>query len=242
MIDYACCTEAGRRPVNEDNCHIPESGGLSFVIVADGMGGHKAGQIASTMAVSEILQKLGEEHPTEDRLCAAVEHANLAVYRHSHEDYSCRGMGTTVVFASLSDTGYIAGNIGDSRIYQFSTKNGLVQISRDHSLVSILVATGEITKEQAKKHPQRNIITRALGTRDEEALDIFHGAWEVGDILLLCSDGLHGSLEDEEIIAILSEKKPLQERCDALCALAYENGSTDNITAVLAENRGGACS
>jgi len=239
MINYACCTEAGRRPVNEDNCHIPKSGELAFVIVADGMGGHKAGKTASTMAVTEILNKLGED-PTEDQLRAAVDHANLAIYRHSKEDYTCRGMGTTVVFASLSDVDYIAGNIGDSRIYHYGEAEGLTQISRDHSLVSILVATGEITKEQAKTHPQRNIITRALGTRDEETLDVFSGEWKEGEILLLCSDGLHGSVEEDEIISILQQDIPLQARCDALCALAYENGSTDNITAVLAENLGGA--
>ena len=173
MIDYACCSRVGRRHENEDNCHIPQPGGLPLVIVADGMGGHKAGRTASTMAVDEILASLGESLPDEVSIRAAVDHANLAVYEHSRKDFNCRGMGTTVVLAALEEVSYIAGNIGDSRIYHYG-KSGLRQVSRDHSLVAILLATGEITKEQAKAHPQRNVITRALGTRDEERLDIFH--------------------------------------------------------------------
>lgn len=239
MIDYACCTRAGRRPVNEDYCHIPEPGGRPFVIVADGMGGHKAGQTASSMAVKEILAALGEEPMTEAGVLSAVEQANLAVYQYSQQNYKCRGMGTTVALAALGGEDYIAGNMGDSRIYQFSPKSGLWQISRDHSLVSALVAAGEITERQAKTHPQRNIITRALGTREKESLDIFHGEWDAGDVLLICSDGLYGSLENEEIAAVLSAQGSLQERCDDLCSRAFKNGSTDNITAVLAENRGG---
>lgn len=239
MIDYACCTKAGRRPVNEDNCHIPGPDGLPFVIVADGMGGHKAGQTASDMAVQEILAALGKGPLTEAGVLSAVKRANTAVYQYSQTNYRCRGMGTTVALAALDDADYIAGNMGDSRIYHFSPKTGLRQVSRDHSLVSALIAAGEITAQQAKTHPQRNIITRALGTREEESLDLFHREWAAGDVLLICSDGLHGSLEDEEIAAVLSAEDSLQERCDALCCRAFQKGSTDNITAVLAENRGG---
>ena len=150
------------------------------------------------------------------------------------------GMGSTLVCALLFPTRFIAANVGDSRLYHFDGEK-LEQVTVDHSLVEVLVQSGHITPEEARVHPNRNIITRAMGLSARVEADVFDRAWNPGDILLLCSDGLSGSVPHEEMQSVLVSDAPLQELCDTLVASALEHGATDNITVVLVQNEEGAC-
>lgn len=235
-MKYAAITETGLRPRNEDSCYASEGGGTPLVIVADGMGGHAAGDVASRMAVDMIREWFSDvANCGEDGIRRAVDAVNNAIYERSRGEAGLVGMGTTLVFALLSRPGFLAASIGDSRIYLFS-RGRLTQISEDHSLVAALVAMGEITKEEAMVHPRRNVITRALGTKNEERADIFDTPWIDGDILLLCSDGLHGALTDSEIAEILNREGDVGRAARALVDAALAAGSTDNVTAVLVRN------
>ena len=243
---YAARTNIGRRLKNEDSMYVPpEAGSSVLAIVADGMGGHAAGARASTLAVEVVSQELSCQ--TDDiingdpvaRLRTAIRHANRTVFEHAATENGCRGMGTTLTLAYATNEQYIAANIGDSRLYHFDGWT-LHQITQDHSLVAVLVQRGEITPEEAHIHPQRNIITRALGTAAHEEADYFQRRWNVGERLLLCSDGLHGSVDDDRMAALLRQELPLPEICEHLIDAALENGATDNITVVILENTGGA--
>ncbi|MEG1548602.1 MAG: Stp1/IreP family PP2C-type Ser/Thr phosphatase [Clostridia bacterium] len=237
---YASRSEQGLRNRNEDNIAIPGEGDIPLVIVADGMGGHNAGQMASRIAVQTALSeiKLNSEGDTEAALKNAVITANRAVLEYAHNKPECSGMGTTMVMALLSSAHFVAANVGDSRLYHFDGIN-LVQITIDHSYVQELVAAGYITAQQAKHHPQRNIITRALGTHEIEKVDLFRCKWNEGDILMLCTDGLYEALEVYDIIRVLKEETSLSDACDALVQDAIYGGSTDNISIVLVKNSGG---
>lgn len=241
-MEYASATNIGKRELNEDSFYIPSDGELPLIILADGMGGHNAGQQASQMAVSLILEAMQGADKTggyKDKLNKAINYANSKIYDCSKNDYTLRGMGTTVTAALLTPDSYNVANIGDSRIYLFNRKE-LVQVSIDHSLVSELYMRGIITQEQARKHPQRNIITRALGTRMDEKVDIFEGKWAPGDIILACTDGLYGYVTDNEIFNVLTCVQSLDVLCNALIELALSNNADDNITVVMARNTGGA--
>ncbi len=242
-MEYAFTTNIGRRLRNEDNYYIPREGDVTpLFMVADGMGGHAAGIRASTMAVEGLAALLGRKPLPEDvakSVHDAIERVNLSIYRHAQANEGCRGMGTTLTLALIPENGtYIAANVGDSRLYHFNGQS-LAQVTTDHSLVAVLVATGEITKAEAARHPQRNIITRALGTGAYEEIDLFSRGFQPGDMLLLCSDGLHGMLSDDKIAHMLSEDRPLQETCDALVDAALLCGGTDNVTVVIVRLEGG---
>lgn len=234
---YACRSEKGRRDYNEDAVFIPPKGEVSLVIVADGMGGHSAGNIASALAVKTVaaeLKKGGVGTPN-SLVLNSVNKANAAVHQMSKTDKNCRGMGTTLVLALLFKTRYVAANVGDSRLYHFGA-NELTQVSIDHSYVGELVAAGYITPKQARLHPKRNLITRALGTNESEEVDIFNEMWEEGDMLLLCTDGLYTVLDDMEIRRVLRQEQDLDRACDTLVKTALERGSNDNISVVLVKN------
>jgi protein phosphatase len=141
-------------------------------------------------------------------------------------------MGSTLVAALILGKDYIAANVGDSRMYQYHNKT-LFAVTTDHSLVEQLVLAGAITKDEARVHPQRNIITRAMGVSSSVDIDLFERLWVPGDILMLCSDGLHGSVEEDDIITVLSSGRSLESMCDVLVQLALDNGGTDNITVIL---------
>lgn len=243
MIEFAAQTDKGRRFANEDS-YILSMRGTRLIGVADGMGGHAAGKLASSLTAEGILHHLGafkahrqEEDPVQC-LLAAIRKVNLEVFSYANSDPGCRGMGTTLTLAMLFDDKYVAANIGDSRLYHFDGWT-LTKVTHDHSLVAVLVANGSITEQEAHVHPQRNIITRALGTSEYEEADFFQRRWSPGDILLACSDGLHGSVMDDDIAKCLREDEELDTICDNLIRLALENGATDNITAVLARHTGG---
>ena len=234
-MKFAVKTDIGKRVHNEDSFLLSEKSGFPMLFaVADGMGGHAAGSVASSLLVEQLA--LFDEQVKPDSELAmlrhAVENANLGIYRAAEKDRSLRGMGTTLVAALLLENGYLAANVGDSRMYQYHD-HMLDTVTTDHSLVEQLVLAGAITKEEARVHPQRNIITRAMGVSPVVDVDLFERVWCAGDILLLCSDGLHGSIEEDDIISVLSSARTLDGMCDILVQLALDNGGTDNITVIL---------
>lgn len=234
---YAARSVTGKRANNEDFVFVPKYGEISLAVVADGMGGHNAGNVASSLAVEHVateLKKGGAGSPA-SLVRNAVNRANSAVYDYAAAHPECRGMGTTLVLALVFKTRFIAANVGDSRLYHYHAGK-LTQITVDHSYVAELLASGYITKEEALRHPRRNLITRALGTNSKEKVDVFECAWEEGDILLLCSDGLYSELEDKAILETIEKHKKIEDACDALIRLALDAGSRDNVSAVLVKN------
>jgi protein phosphatase len=166
------------------------------------------------------------------QLKSMIERVNLQVFEASEDDDTLRGMGSTLVCVLILGDKYIAANVGDSRLYHCNGET-IRRVTTDHSFVEQLVMQGAITREEARVHPQRNIITRAMGVSPSVDVDVFEHDWHPGDILLLCSDGLHGPLEEDEILSILQSDRTLDEMCDTLTQAALDNGGTDNITLIL---------
>lgn len=237
-MKYAAITDIGKRSHNEDSYLLPPEGcDICLFAVADGMGGHAAGAVASTLLVESlsgnpVAFETGREI---EQLKSAIERANLNVYEIAEDDISLRGMGSTLVCALILGDKFIAANVGDSRLYHFDGEI-ISRVTIDHSLVEQLVLQGAITKKQARTHPQRNIITRAMGLSPVVDVDLFERDWEPQDMLLLCSDGLHGSVEDEDIAEVLQSDLNLETKCELLVRRALNNGATDNITIILIQN------
>lgn len=233
-MKVAAKTHCGKvRPINEDSFFAP--GELPLALVADGMGGHQAGEVASSMAAETICacaRKAAGREISVKSAVAWVRQANRAIYRAANEDLSRSGMGTTLTFLYFMKGHAMLAHVGDSRCY-LVRKGEIYQITKDHSLVAELVRTGEITEEEARYHPYRNIITRALGTDDTVAVDAQDIDTEEGDLFLLCSDGLSNYVENQEILDVVGQNPP-QEACDRLVDLALERGGRDNITVVVA--------
>jgi len=209
---------------------------LPFIALSDGMGGHAAGEIASRMTIDGMVRFLKQS--TEDAVSAlqnGAKRVNFEVFRAAQDNASLRGMGATLVCALLASDNYVVANIGDSRLYHFDGEQ-LVQVTVDHSLVQVLLEKGSITPEELKTHPRRNVITRAVGVGLSVEADIFERAWKQGDMLLLCSDGLSGVLDEEQIVGLLKLHAPLENIAEKLIAAALEAESTDNITVILARN------
>ena len=241
LLDIYGATDVGRvRALNEDSFYIygfEENRQPGFCILSDGMGGHNAGEVASRCTVQFAADVL-KENLEHDRLqlppkslIAAVETANKKVYEMATSDESQSGMGATLVAAYIcEDEAYIA-NVGDSRAYAYRN-NELMQITKDHSVVEEMVAIGSITREEARNHPQKNIITRAIGTDRITEADLFEYDCMPGDCLLLCSDGLSGMLEDKEIYDILNSGTTSEHMVTSLIKAANEHGGNDNITVI----------
>ena len=206
-----------------------------FGIVCDGMGGAKSGNIASQLAVDIFLEELERSADTQPVLAlnSALEIANAQVHQRSRTDPDCNGMGTTLVAAWVQQDlhGYVL-NVGDSRAYHVS-QHGIHQITRDHSLVADLVARGKITPEAARTHPNKNIITRALGTDRHTDGDMFEVDLESGDYILLCSDGLSNLVTDQEMLYEVLYGGMDSTCCRRLLEIALQRGAQDNVTAVL---------
>ncbi len=234
---YAYRTDRGLRQCNEDCCYTPDGEACPLAVVADGMGGHRAGNIASLLAVESIVEYTEKNNASKKQqlLQKAVSVANHRIFDIASKDEDCMGMGTTVVIAYAEATRFTYAYVGDSRLYHFDGSK-LRRITRDHSFVEELVSAGLITPEQARVHPQRNILTRAVGTAQFVKAATGVCSWLTGDILMLCSDGLHGSVEDTVMEQILRSTGDLLDACDRLTELALENGSKDNITVVLVKN------
>ena len=227
-------TDIGRmRPINEDSYYLPLEG-ERFCAVADGMGGHNAGEVASALAVQVFSEQMrGVETITAEALHDAVEKANEAVYHQALENASMSGMGTT--FSALvqqGETAYLA-HVGDSRIY-LVRRGAIMQVTTDHTLVEEMVQKGLITPREARVHPKRNIITRALGTEEQVQIDIVQMGVRPGDAFFLCSDGMTNYVDEREILRTAMSERDWQGKLKHLVAIALENGGADNITALFA--------
>ena len=237
MIKSFSVTDIGRkRKLNQDFVYSSDEpvGNLKNVyIVADGMGGHQAGDYASKCTVETMVREIRgcfEQSPIRI-LSRAIRIANDQVRRKAREDESLYGMGTTVVAATVLGKYLQVANVGDSRLYIINEE--VRQITRDHSLVEEMVRMGGLDREAARNHPDKNIITRAIGARDTIEIDFFHEELKSGDLVLMCSDGLTNMLEDEEIGRILRTPGTIEERAERLIDAANQNGGRDNIAVIL---------
>ena len=237
MIKSFSVTDIGRkRKLNQDFVYSSDEpvGNLPNVyIVADGMGGHQAGDYASKCTVETMVREIRgcfEKSPIRI-LSKAIRIANDQVRKKAREDESLLGMGTTVVAATCLGKYLQVANVGDSRLYIINDE--VRQITRDHSLVEEMVRMGGIDREAARNHPDKNIITRAIGARDTIEIDLFHEELKSGDIVLMCSDGLTNMLEDEEIGRILRSQGTIEERAEELIEAANQNGGRDNIAVIV---------
>jgi serine/threonine protein phosphatase PrpC len=236
-------TDIGRvRSVNEDRVLvIPDLNGFTLAIVADGMGGHQAGDIASQLAVETIENQLRHLHrgmtleACESALKQAIVTANRTIFNIASAGEKYAGMGTTVVLALATRQVLMIAHIGDSRAYICSGLE-LEQLTQDHSLVNELVKTGQISEAEAQQHPRRNVLTRALGTDPDVEVDVRHFSWKAGDMVLMCSDGLSGLVNAERLCGILNEAGDLEMKADRLIQTALQAGGDDNITAVILSN------
>jgi protein phosphatase len=227
-------TDRGRvRPINEDAYYLPAEG-ERFCAVADGMGGHNAGEVASALAVNTFADYMrGVERITADALRAAVARANDAVYRASQESDEVSGMGTTFSALGMEGSTAFIAHVGDSRVY-LVRRGALMQVTIDHTLVEEMVLKGLLTVREARVHPKRNIITRALGTEPRVEIDMLQLDLKPGDVFFLCSDGLTNHVSEREILHAAQSSQGWQEKLRHLVGVALENGGQDNITAMFA--------
>ena len=229
-------TDIGRkRNTNQDFAGVFENkAGISLAVLADGMGGHQAGDIASQMAVNHLGERWSESEITEGDKAAqwliqVIQEENELIYEKGQSVPEYAGMGTTIVSAVLLDQSFVLANIGDSRAYLVRDQM-MTQLTEDHSLVNELVKSGEITREMAINHPRKNVLTRSLGMPKTVEVDVTNHAIEEGDYLLLCSDGLTNMVSEEMIQTVLISEIALQEKVATLISLANEAGGVDNIT------------
>ncbi len=239
MLKTFSITDVGKeRKLNQDyvfTSEIPVGKLDNLFIVADGMGGHNAGDYASKYTVEIIVEEIEKsKDPSPVKVLEkAIKRANAHIRKKSQESIGLNGMGTTVVAATIRDGQMCVANVGDSRLYVINEE--IRQITEDHSLVEEMVRMGGIRREQARSHPKKNIITRAIGAEDELEIDFFQVNLEKGDFVLMCSDGLTNMIEDEEIRMILQGQRDIVEKAEALVATANNNGGKDNIAVILIE-------
>jgi PPM family protein phosphatase len=231
--DAVARTDTGRqRRENEDNAYVR----VPLFVVADGMGGAQAGEVASALAVEEFQRGLIDpdaDHPTaEQRLAERVQAANRRIYETAQIEREHSGMGTTLTAVYVDDSNLTVAHVGDSRAYIFRDGD-LTRVTHDHSLVEELMRRGKLTPEQAAEHPQRSIITRALGIEPEVEVDTWTYPGHAGDVVLLCSDGLTSMVDEHLIEQVLRDETDLERAADRLIHEANEAGGRDNITVVL---------
>lgn len=240
MIKTFSVTNIGKkRKLNQDFVYTSEApvGHLpNLFIVADGMGGHNAGDYASKLAVETMVEEIAAsaEREPEAVLRLAVEKANAMVNGSARKAPELEGMGTTVVAASFESRTLSVANVGDSRLYVVSGHE-IRQITRDHSWVEDMVRSGGMGREEARNHPDKNIITRAVGAEDSVKTDFFSVTLREGDMILMCTDGLTNMLNDEEIRMVLDGARDIVEKAEELVRRANENGGRDNISVILIE-------
>ena len=249
-MNYTFCSQIdpGRvRANNEDSVAVDAV--TQLAVLADGMGGYNAGEIASHMATTLITQELGQwlsEAGPQARSSAvrraietAVGHANRAIFKASQASAHCAGMGTTLVLAVFRNQRLLVAHIGDSRCYRMRGGT-LMQITKDHSLLQEQLDAGWLTPEQAANSPIKNLVTRALGVENQVRLELHEHAVQSGDIYLMCSDGLSDMLDDAALSDVLRQDSVLAKMADTLVAHANEMGGRDNIAVVLAQATGPA--
>ncbi|MCB9507333.1 MAG: Stp1/IreP family PP2C-type Ser/Thr phosphatase [Myxococcales bacterium] len=248
-LEYAGQTDVGlKRGHNEDSFSVLSD--LGLYMVADGMGGHSAGEVASRMACEAIASFFRETEEDDEmtwpykmekglgyeanRLAVGVKLANLRIHECAQSNASQRGMGTTIVGMRFTKDGFVVGHVGDSRVYRVRDEQ-LEQLTEDHSLLNDYIKMKELTAEEIANFPHKNVIVRALGMKDTVQVDLRTDAARAGDLYLLCSDGLSGMLPDDRLRSIVVESagRGLDEACRALIDAANAAGGTDNITVVL---------
>lgn len=223
-------TDVGKvRANNQDAPIVSEK--LRLYGVADGMGGHKGGEVASTSARDDLLRELEGKTPSVAALSGAIEEVNRQIYHQQEHDDALTGMGTTLSVLWMSDNFVYIGHVGDSRVYLLRDGE-FKQMTLDHSLVEQLVREGVLTEEEAQNHPMRNIITRAIGTDESVEVDVVVEERRKGDLWLACSDGLHGLVDDRQMHDALRQYAP-EKAADVLLKAALDAGGRDNVTLVI---------
>ena len=225
-------SQAGRRSTNEDALLIDVPHGL--FVVADGMGGHNAGEVASELAILTIgeVMATGSE-PVDTRLGTALQLANQRIYEAGHRSPEYSGMGTTVSAACVLDGRLVFANIGDSRIYRLHS-GALTQLTRDDSWISHALSTGmALTPSEIEAHPMRHVLTEVVGVRIEMPIDVQQLELDGGDVLLMCSDGLHGTLPHDALVSALESPAPPDTIATSLVEQAIARGSSDNVSAIV---------
>lgn len=223
-------TDVGKvRANNQDAPIVSEK--LRLYGVADGMGGHKGGEVASTSARDDLLRELEGKTPSVAALSGAIEEVNRQIYHQQEHDDALTGMGTTLSVLWMSDNFVYIGHVGDSRVYLLRDGE-FRQMTLDHSLVEQLVREGVLTEEEAQNHPMRNIITRAIGTDESVEVDVVVEERRKGDLWLACSDGLHGLVDDRQMRDALRQYAP-EKAADVLLKAALDAGGRDNVTLVI---------
>ena len=235
-------TDSGKvRRQNQDvfKTLYDEDKDIAVLVVCDGMGGANAGNVASAIAADTFMhymgryvEDIGSIDETAKEMTNAVMSANTAVYEKSAHEDEYAGMGTTLTAAISTADGEVAVNIGDSRVYHVTSKS-ITQITRDHSVIEDMLARGDLTKDEARVHPNKHIITRAIGTSRVEKPDVFFINLNSGEHLLLCSDGLSNVVLDSEMLFALQNSAAVRECCENLVEMALSRGAPDNVTAVV---------
>lgn len=226
------------REMNQDYLYSSEEsvGKLpNLFLVADGMGGHKAGEFASRYVVEHIVRfiKESKEEEAVGILSESIETANRKLKEYADAHQQMRGMGTTIVAAVIQGRTLLVANVGDSRLYIVGDE--ITQVTQDHSLVQEMVRLGQMDPQSAKNHPDKNIITRAVGVSEKVKIDIFERQLRAGEYIILCSDGLTNMVEDSVILQILHGAGSLSDKAERLIELANKNGGKDNITVIIIE-------
>jgi serine/threonine protein phosphatase PrpC len=245
-LDIGTATDVGRvREANEDSLLAVRGTGVrdgeALVAVADGMGGHKAGEVASALAIESLLQSLNDSDPgleADTLLMRALELGNRSIWDAAAEDLEKEGMGTTIVAALLRADGLaVVANVGDSRAYVFAGGNAQL-LTDDHTWVNQQVRAGQMTEHEARVSPFRNLLTRSLGNTPRVEIDLFTGVQlQAGDALVLVSDGVTGYLDEDDFAEILRAAADAQEAAENLVREAVERGGADNATAVVVRRR-----
>ncbi len=235
-----CKTDRGKiREVNEDYVLTLKSNKYCLLIAADGMGGHKGGEVASRIASITVRNFVFENFniysDKEELLRDAIICSNQETYKKSLSDEKLRGMGTTLTCCLMLENWYYIGHVGDSRAYIINN-NGIHKVTQDHSFVQQLIDNGSITESEAENHPNRNVITRSIGTEEYVVIDTKIGSLSNNDIIVLCTDGLTGYVSSNEIFDIISLKH--EEATEDLVKLANERGGSDNISVIIARKEG----
>lgn len=226
------------REVNQDYVFVSDLpvGKLpNLFVVADGMGGHKAGEFASRFTVEVVKEALAEssEETPEAMIIQAITSANRKLLETAKQDSRMEGMGTTLVVATVIERTLYLANVGDSRLYLLNDE--IKQVTKDHSLVQEMVRLGGIKQEEAKHHPDKNIITRAIGAKEDVEVDFYEYRLKQGDMILMCTDGLSNMVEDEEMLHIVKGSRDVVEAVEGLIERANQNGGKDNIGIVIVD-------
>ncbi len=236
---YGIRTDRGlKRQLNEDNCNVLVGypGIPTCFVIADGMGGHKCGEVASKMAVDSVCNLLlkadWQQENISEMLSDIITRVNDEIYNFSILDEATQGMGTTLIITVLKNRKLYIGHVGDSRVYIIKA-DSIEKITWDHSFIEELVKNGSITKDEAINHPKKNLITRAVGCEPELQVDTYELEVKEEYVVLLCTDGLTNMLSEDEIFEIINKNEEPQNACDTLVQNANNNGGEDNITVIV---------